>query len=574
MAYQEVSTKYPSMINSFAQPDTLTKLIEVIPVLAKPGSVGVTPNPDAVADTPIGDTPNPDATPEPVADTPIGDTPNPDVSPNPDATPEPVADTPIGDTPNPDVSPNPDATPEPVADTPIGDTPNPDAPPEPVADTPIGDTPNPEPVADTPNPDVSSNPDATPEPVADTPNPDVSSNPDATPEPIGDTPNLKPVRVTPNPDATLDALSTSPIMRPELSITEIEPKHLLAGLGISKKMSSFLDRHPLDNKPKQVKNDQVTEVTLNKPPSSDKLEEMKSDVKPISSLLKEKSKWNFQKEKNGSLQHQCDSHRAYLYDHRLTKFNEKQNNVQLTIDRIPKINYFKFITKNKDTTNEMIDNCKCNEYEEIIKCYNCKKLRNEIASRSIGQKYEDLNLPKWNLTFMAGGLRSENRVYYGTYHVRAKSNLNSNCQSFITFSMMLPIKDPNFPKLGYWEEIALGFSSKNSTALSLFIKSSLSSIEKPQVVIPIEIKTPGKKFNVKEYNDYTLVWEKDKITLSVNSKKVYTTKPNHPVPRLPGYSYFIIRPNYDTDSVELIKNIKKELWPNMYIKSFSYTPLD
>ena len=457
MAYQEVSTKYPSMINSFAQPDTLTKLIEVIPVLAKPGSVGVTPNP---------------------------------------------------------------------------------------------------------------------EPVADTPNPDVSSNPDATPEPVADSPNLKPVRVTPNPDATLDALSTSPILRPELSITEIEPKHLLAGLGISKKMSSFLDRHPLDNKPKQVKNKPVTEVTLNKQPSSAKLEEMKSDVKPISSLLKEKSKWNFQKEKNGSLQHQCDSHRAYVYDHRLTKFNEKQNNVQLTIDRIPKINYFKFITKNKDSTNNIIDNCKCIEYEQIIKCYNCKKLRNEIASRSIGQKYEDLNLPKWNLTFMAGGLRSENRVYYGTYHVRAKSNLNSNCQSFITFSMMLPIKDPKFPKLGYWEEIALGFSSKNSTALSLFIKSSLSSIEKPQVVIPIEIKTPGKKFNVKEYNDYTLVWEKNKITLSVNSKKVYTTKPNHPVPRLPGYSYFIIRPNYDTDSVELIKNIKKELWPNMYIKSFSYTPLD
>ena len=59
-----------------------------------------------------------------------------------------------------------------------------------------------------------------------------------------------------------------------------------------------------------------------------------------------------------------------------------------------------------------------------------------------------------------------------------------------------------------------------------------------------------------------------------NNFEVYSTKPNHPVPKLPGYSYFIIRPNYDTDSVELIKNIKKELWPNMYIKSFSYTPLD
>ena len=48
------------------------------------------------------------------------------------------------------------------------------------------------------------------------------------------------------------------------------------------------------------------------------------------------------------------------------------------------------------------------------------------------------------------------------YNVRAKTRLNSNCNSFITFSMMLPIKDPKFPKLGYWEEIALGFNSKNS----------------------------------------------------------------------------------------------------------------
>ena len=63
-------------------------------------------------------------------------------------------------------------------------------------------------------------------------------------------------------------------------------------------------------------------------------------------------------------------------------------------------------------------------------------------------------------TFKAGGLRSENRVYYGTYTVRAKTKLNSNCNSFITFSMMLPIKDAKFPKLGYWEEIAIGFNSK------------------------------------------------------------------------------------------------------------------
>tara|TARA_B110000858_G_C17808895_1_gene479739 strand:+ start:6278 stop:7447 length:1170 start_codon:yes stop_codon:yes gene_type:complete len=312
-----------------------------------------------------------------------------------------------------------------------------------------------------------------------------------------------------------------------------------------------------------------------KPPSQKMIEEMISFVEPIMSLVDQKSKWNYQREKDGILQHQCDSHRAYLYDDKLTKFNEKQNNVEIIIDRIHGKNYFDFIHKDKDQTNKFQEWCLCHEYEQMRKCKICKSLRKDIASRSVGQKYDDLNLPKWNLTFRAGGLRSENRVFYGTYNVRAKTRLNSNCNSFITFSMMLPIKDPKFPKLGYWEEIALGFNSKNSNAISLFIKSSLSTTEKTEVVIPIEVKqkVKGNKFNVKEYNNYRLIWEKEKISLSVNDFEVYSTKPNHPVPKLPGYSYFIIRPNYDTDSVELIKNIKKELWPNMYIKSFSYTPL-
>ena len=319
----------------------------------------------------------------------------------------------------------------------------------------------------------------------------------------------------------------------------------------------------------------VKEPNILTPPSEELLKKMIALVKPIKSIIEHKSMWNYQKEKDGYLQHQCDSHRAYLYDHKLTNFNQKQNNVNIKIDRIHGKNYFNFIHKNKDITNTYQDICSCNEYEVMKKCNTCKTLRKGIASRSIGQKYDDLNLPKWNLTFKAGGLRSENRVYYGTYTARAKSKLNSNCNSFITFSMMLPIKDAKFPKLGYWEEIAIGFNSKNSNTISLFIKSSLSTTTKSQVVIPIEVKPKanGNKFNVKEYNTYTLIWKKTSISLSINNREVYSTKPNHPIPQLPGYSYFIIRPNYNTDSVELIKNIKKELRPNIYIKSFSYTPL-
>ena len=292
-------------------------------------------------------------------------------------------------------------------------------------------------------------------------------------------------------------------------------------------------------------------------------------VKPIESIM-DKQMWNVQEEKTGSLQHQCDSHRAYLFDHELVKFNKQGQRVESSIGRMKNVNYFKYLKPNTDKSHDTLDKCKCDDYDKIQECTYCNQIQNEVASRSIGKKYENLNLPKWNTTFTAGALRSENRVFHGTFKVRMKTRLRSNCVSFLTFSMVLPRKDPKYPNTGFWEEIALGFSPSSKNEISLFIKSDISPTSKKQIQIPIKINQ--KDFNRSEYNNYTLHWTHDCIKLNVNGRPVYKTEINHPIPQLPGYTYFIVRPNYNTDCHSLIKNIKNNESPNIHIKSFRYIP--
>ena len=273
------------------------------------------------------------------------------------------------------------------------------------------------------------------------------------------------------------------------------------------------------NEPKLEKIEEVVEPELKI--DEKKLANMIDNVKEIDNLLEKQHYWNVQSEKTDLLQHQTDSHRSYLYDEKLTKFNNKAKRVEIKIDRIHGVNYFNNIKNGKDLTNTLAEICQCDTYESVIKCKNCKLLRRNISSRSTGEKYDLFNLPKWNITFRGGGLRSENRVFYGNFKVRAKTSLYCNCQSFITFSMLLPIKDPLYPRLGFWEEIALGFSSKNDKSISLFIKSSLTKNEKKEIIIPIEINYSNKKFTTKEYNNYELEWEKHKITILVNLHYFY-----------------------------------------------------
>ena len=63
---------------------------------------------------------------------------------------------------------------------------------------------------------------------------------------------------------------------------------------------------------------------------------MSSQVKSIDSIMNEAC-WTRQPEKTGTLQHQTDSHRAYLFNHELVKFNKKGGRVETYIDRLPKI---------------------------------------------------------------------------------------------------------------------------------------------------------------------------------------------------------------------------------------------
>jgi len=305
------------------------------------------------------------------------------------------------------------------------------------------------------------------------------------------------------------------------------------------------------------------------------MEKFKKNVRKIDSIMNE-SLWNQQEEKSNTLQHQHDSHRTYLFDHRLGKINKKGERAECSIGKLNNVNYFKFIQGNIDLTNEYQDKCNCVSYDDTLKCTLCSQLKNQIASRSFGKKYIEQQLPQWNITFTAGSLRSNNRVHFGKYNVRAKTRLNSKCVSFITFSMVLPIKDPLYPNSGFWDEIALGFSSEEKNLLSLFIKSDTTANEKKQVQIPLHITEDN--FNKNEYNNYTLEWNTSMISLRVNDTLVYTTQKNHPVPQLPGYTYFIVRPNYNTDNIELLKKIKgikgKNIEePNIKIKSFSYDPL-
>ena len=324
---------------------------------------------------------------------------------------------------------------------------------------------------------------------------------------------------------------------------------------------------------KEKKDDNTIVVDDSENPSDFQIlkECMVDCVKPINSIINQRSNWSFQREKNGTLLHEDKDYRAYIYDSSLVLYDEQRDRVAIWIDRIKNVNYYKYIKKNNDMTNDFEEKCSCNTYEKVINCKVCKFLREDIASRSFGKKYDDEKLPKWNLTYRAGGLRTKPRVFHGTYKVRAKTKLICNCVSFIKFSSLEPVKDHDYPNTGFWEEISIQFS-QNKKEILLFIKSSSSKRTKKELILPIEIK--NKSFNMCEYNNYVLEWKHKTLVIKVNSTIIYKTSPNDPVPQLPGSTYFGIRPNYNTNSVDLIKQIKRDTKPNIYIKSFSYTPLE
>jgi hypothetical protein len=284
-------------------------------------------------------------------------------------------------------------------------------------------------------------------------------------------------------------------------------------------------------------------------------------VMPINSIM-DTLLWNKQIEKNNTLQNQSNNTRAYLFNYKLSKINKINNRIECLIGMIPNQNYYNFLKDDIDSANNITDK-QINNFNE------CNTLHNGIVSRSSGDKYDSENIPKWNVTFTAGEMRSQHRVFYGNYKVRAKTRLSSNCVSFLTFSMFLPDKDPEFKNNNFLEEISIKFSTKSKKDITLIIKSKDNSVKSLSKTFTID----DENFSIKKYNNYKLFWEDDNIKFCVNGKVIYKSKYEDPIPQLPGYSYFTVRPDYNTNSCSLWRKIKQEEEPNIIIKSFEYKPL-
>ena len=432
-----------------------------------------------------------------------------------------------------------------------------------------------------PESELKPEPEQEPEPESEVkpepkPEPESKSEPESKPESKSEpelNPGLKPEpEPEPKPESNPETKSESKISLSMLkSISESE-KNTIIDFIITNSNSETVKRiekiistknKNLENKKIETKTDETNSTTI--------IDKLKSHVKPIDSLINQ-DMWVQQEEKTNKLQHQHDSHRSFLFDHTLGFFNMNCKRSECVIGKIDNVNYYNFIKGGRDITNEYEFKCNCTSYKETIKCSVCSKLKNNIASKSYGIRYTEEGIPRWNSTFSAGALRSKDRVHFGTFNVRAKTRLFANCVSFITFSMIEPINDPIHPNSGYCDEISLGFFSKEKKNVFLFIKTK-DSVTKKEKSVRIPILIEDSKFKRSNYNNYKLKWEFNNISLFVNGKNVYKTERNQPVPKLPGYTYFSVRPNYNTNNNELLKKIKTKQEPNIRIKSFTYTPM-
>ena len=249
---------------------------------------------------------------------------------------------------------------------------------------------------------------------------------------------------------------------------------------------------------------------------------------------------------------------------------EKRNRLDISIDRIKNINYFNFLKGEKDICNTIEDICCCKTLKEISKCTYCKYLCEGIGSRSSGNKYTEMNIPRWNVTFTAGGVRSDKRTHYGIYKIRAKSHLHTKCRSVIYFSKF-DYETSMFKDRELYQEISLTFKADDikSVVLKIIINYDNYRLNIRKKLNPSDIT-----FNVNEYNNYTLLWSAHKITVLVNDEKLYSSPFGQTIPRLPGYTYLSVCPSYNTNSKKLIQTIKREFNPTIYIKSFSYNKLE
>jgi hypothetical protein len=285
-------------------------------------------------------------------------------------------------------------------------------------------------------------------------------------------------------------------------------------------------------------------------------------VKEIKSIMI-KHMWTQQKELSGLLVNRVNG-RAIVYDHTLAMVNTAAERSECSIGKIPNINYKDYINNYKDIITNTEDVCDCKTTDAILDCSHCKDMINNIASRSCGDCYDSNNIPKWNMTFASGALRSRYRVFYGSYNMRLKTELNSNCLTKVSISLINE-NDPLLSEVKLHQEISILFESQYKKKIFLLLKSQ----DKPEIQrIPIRIDEY--KYDRSEYNNYTVKWNSKEISIFVNDKLVYKTKTGEKIPLLPGYSTMGVIPNYDTNSYQLLQKIDSGNRPNLKIKHFEY----
>lgn len=285
-------------------------------------------------------------------------------------------------------------------------------------------------------------------------------------------------------------------------------------------------------------------------------------VKGINAIT-DKWMWSQQNTLSGILTNRVNG-RTIVYDHTLVIINTAAERAECSIGKIPNINYKDYLNNCKDIITNTEDVCECKTIDTILDCCHCKDMIDNIASRSCGDCYDSNNIPKWNMTFTSGALRSRYRVFYGSYKLRLKTELNSNCIAKISISLINE-NDPLLSEPKLHQELSITFESEYKKKIFLLLKSQNNS-----ELQRIPIRIDEFNFDRTQYNNYTINWNTKKIEIFVNDKLVYKTKSEEKLPLLPGYSTMGVIPNYDTNSYQLLQKINSGNRPNLKIKKFEY----
>ena len=284
-------------------------------------------------------------------------------------------------------------------------------------------------------------------------------------------------------------------------------------------------------------------------------------VKDINSIL-DKHLWDQQNCLSGFLLNRING-RTIMYDHTKGYVSHVKKKAECSIGKIKNAPYNDYIKAKIDITTNKTDMCHCKTMASILDCGYCKDIINNIVTRSCGEYYDEKNIPKWNMTFATGGLRSRYRTFYGSYKLKLKTYLVDDCIAKMSFSSISD-RDPVLGDPQLFQEFTLIFKCEYKKKIFLHLKSQGGELQTVPITIDIF------DFDCSCYNNYEIIWNSNKIVLFVNKTLVYQTAEGDVLPALPGYTHFGVFPTPTTDSYQLLKNINSGCAPNINIKQYEY----